>query len=57
MIWREGFVYERFDLTESGFAGRLQRIGSLIIGIRQGNSRSSREGIPTKDGKKSLAKF
>jgi hypothetical protein len=29
MIWREGFVYERFTLTEPIFEGGLERIGDL----------------------------
>jgi hypothetical protein len=36
MIWREGFVYERFTLTEPIVEGGLERIGDLIIGLPQG---------------------
>jgi hypothetical protein len=30
MIWREGFAYERFDLTEPVFEGGFERIGDVI---------------------------
>jgi hypothetical protein len=36
MIWREGFVYERFTLTKPIVEGGLERIGDLIIGLPQG---------------------
>jgi Leu/Phe-tRNA-protein transferase len=36
MIRREGFTYERFDLTELDFKGGFEDIGNLIIGIREG---------------------
>jgi hypothetical protein len=36
MIWREGFVYERFTATEPTVEGGLESIGDLIIGLAQG---------------------
>ena len=30
MIWKKGFAYERFDLTEPVFEGGLEKIVSVI---------------------------
>jgi hypothetical protein len=57
MIWREGFAYERFDLTEPVFEGGLEKIGSLIIGVRQGQSPDFEQCVTGKDWQRIIAQL
>ena len=57
MIWREGFAYERFDLTEPVFEGGLETVGNAIIGVRLGQSADFEQSATGKDWQQIIAKL
>ena len=57
MIWREGFAYERFGLTQPVFERGLEKIGKVIIGVRQGQSANFEQSVTGKDWQQIIAKL